>query len=76
MLRQPLHGQGGTALGMVADGEVGVLAAQLAERIVGESLADTALTQRTVDRFLSELDQQPSRQAPDYVPDNLTTQGQ
>ena len=57
-------------------GEVGVLAAQLAERIVGESLADTALTQRTVDRFLSELDQQPSRQAPDYVPDNLTTQGQ
>ena len=41
-----------------------------------EFVADTALTQRTVDRFLSELDQQPSRQAPDYVPDNLTTQGQ
>lgn len=57
-------------------GEVGALAAELAERIVGESLADTALTQRTVDRFLSELEEQPSRQAPDFLPDSLTTQGQ
>lgn len=57
-------------------GEVGALAAELAERIVGESLADTALTQRTVDRFLSELEEQPSRQAPNFLPDSLTTQGQ
>jgi F-type H+-transporting ATPase subunit b len=35
--------------------DVGALASQLAERIIGESLKDTALTGRVVDRFLDEL---------------------
>ncbi len=51
--------------------EIGTLATGLAERIIGESLEDEARTQRTVDRFLDELAAQPSRQAPDYVPDGL-----
>jgi F-type H+-transporting ATPase subunit b len=38
--------------------EVGVLAVELASRIVGESLADEARQRRTVDRFLAELDEQ------------------
>lgn len=37
-------------------GEVGRLATDLAERIVGESLADDARQQRVIDRFLDELD--------------------
>jgi F-type H+-transporting ATPase subunit b len=36
--------------------DVGLLAAELAERIVGEQLRDTALTARVVDRFLDELE--------------------
>jgi F-type H+-transporting ATPase subunit b len=36
--------------------EVGALAVQLAGRIIGDSLADEAGRQRTVDRFLDELD--------------------
>nr|WP_167169130.1 F0F1 ATP synthase subunit B [Brooklawnia cerclae] len=56
-------------------GEVGGLAMTLAERIVGESLRDSALAQRSVDRFLDELEHQPARTAPDYVPDDLTGQG-
>ncbi len=38
-------------------GQVGGLATQLAEKIVGESLADDARAQRTVDRFLADLEQ-------------------
>jgi F-type H+-transporting ATPase subunit b len=38
--------------------EVGALAVDLAGRIVGESLADAARQQRTVDRFLAELEEQ------------------
>lgn len=37
--------------------EVGVLATTLAERIVGESLADDARQKRTVDRFIAELEE-------------------
>jgi F-type H+-transporting ATPase subunit b len=37
-------------------GEIGSLATQLAERVVGESLADDQARQRTVDRFLDDLD--------------------
>jgi F-type H+-transporting ATPase subunit b len=37
--------------------EVGTLATELASRIVGESLADTARQGRMVDRFLDELEQ-------------------
>ena len=37
--------------------EVGALATELASRIVGESLEDTARQGRMVDRFLEELDQ-------------------
>ena len=40
--------------------EVGTLATELASRIVGESLADTARQNRMVDRFLDELEQVPS----------------
>ncbi len=36
--------------------EVGGIAAQLAERIVGESLADDGRQQRVIDRFLDELE--------------------
>ena len=36
--------------------EVGVLATQLASKIVGEALDDAALQSRVVDRFLDELD--------------------
>jgi len=36
--------------------DVGSLAVELASRIVGESLADTARQNRMVDRFLAELD--------------------
>lgn len=51
--------------------EVGTLATQLAERIIGETLTDNAATQRTVDRFLADLDTQPSRTVPDYVPEGM-----
>jgi F-type H+-transporting ATPase subunit b len=37
--------------------EVGSLATELASRIVGESLADTARQSRMVDRFLDEIEQ-------------------
>jgi F-type H+-transporting ATPase subunit b len=37
--------------------EVGTLATELAGRIVGESLADTARQSRMVDRFLDEIEQ-------------------
>lgn len=36
--------------------EVGGLATNLAEKIVGEALSDDARTARTIDRFLSELE--------------------
>ena len=36
--------------------EVGILATQLAERVVGESLEDDARSQRVVDRFLADLE--------------------
>ena len=39
-------------------GDVGALATTLAERIVGESLADESRRQRVIDRFLDELDAQ------------------
>ncbi|WP_175956049.1 F0F1 ATP synthase subunit B [Schaalia sp. Marseille-Q2122] len=38
--------------------EVGILATQLAEKIVGEHLTDTALTARVVDRFLDDLERE------------------
>ena len=41
--------------------EVGTLATELASRIVGESLEDTARQGRMVDRFLEELEQVSSR---------------
>ena len=37
--------------------EVGLLASELAEKIIGEQLRDTALTSRVVDRFLDELEE-------------------
>jgi F-type H+-transporting ATPase subunit b len=37
-------------------GEIGTLATGLAERVVGESLADDPARQRTIDRFLDDLD--------------------
>jgi F-type H+-transporting ATPase subunit b len=39
--------------------EVGTLATQLAEKIVGESLSDDDRQRRVIDRFLNELDEQP-----------------
>ncbi len=43
--------------------EVGLLATELAERIVGEQLTDTALTSRVVDRFLDDLEADNARLA-------------
>lgn len=43
-------------------GEIGGLSFQLAERIVGESLADDAQMRQTVDSFLDELDELPAKQ--------------
>jgi F-type H+-transporting ATPase subunit b len=43
-------------------GDIGRLAVELAERIVGESLADEDRQRRVVDRFLEDLEQQPSGQ--------------
>lgn len=43
--------------------EVGTLASQLAAKIVGESLADDERQQRVIDRFLADLESQPSGQA-------------
>jgi F-type H+-transporting ATPase subunit b len=40
--------------------EVGTLATQLASKIVGESLNDDARSQRVVDRFIADLESQPS----------------
>ena len=37
-------------------GEIGTLATELAERVVGETLADDPARQRTIDRFLDDLD--------------------
>jgi F-type H+-transporting ATPase subunit b len=37
-------------------GEIGGLATQLAEKIVGESLTDDARAKRTIDRFLTDLE--------------------
>jgi F-type H+-transporting ATPase subunit b len=43
--------------------EIGGLATTLASRIVGESLADDARAQRTVDRFLADLETSDSQPA-------------
>lgn len=40
--------------------EVGTLATQLAERVVGESLEDDARAGRVVERFLAELESEPA----------------
>ena len=37
-----------------------MLASTLAERIVGEQLKDTALSERVIDRFLDELEAMPT----------------
>jgi F-type H+-transporting ATPase subunit b len=43
--------------------EVGVLATQLASKIVGESLDDDARANRVVDRFLADLETEQQRNA-------------
>lgn len=47
--------------------DIGGLATTLAGRIVAESLEDNERTARTVDRFLAELENEPSRTVPDNV---------
>jgi F-type H+-transporting ATPase subunit b len=42
-------------------GEIGGLSVQLAERIIGTTLADDGRRRDTVDAFLSELDRQADR---------------
>jgi F-type H+-transporting ATPase subunit b len=44
--------------------DVGMLASELASRIVGESVTERALQSRVIDRFLDELDAQTAQQAP------------
>jgi F-type H+-transporting ATPase subunit b len=44
--------------------EVGRLAVQLAERIVGEALTDDARQQRVIDRFLDDIDEPAAAGAP------------
>jgi F-type H+-transporting ATPase subunit b len=41
--------------------DVGGLATTLAEKIVGEALTDNAMAQRTVDRFIADLDAAPQQ---------------
>jgi F-type H+-transporting ATPase subunit b len=48
--------------------EVGSLATELASRIVGESLTDTARQNRMIDRFLAELEQGAPAPASDAEP--------
>ncbi|GAA1009642.1 F0F1 ATP synthase subunit B [Nocardiopsis tropica] len=43
-------------------GEIGGLSADLAGRIVGETLSDSAVQNRVIDRFLDELEQSQSTQ--------------
>ena len=43
--------------------DVGLLATELAEKIVGEQLKDTALSARVVDRFLDELEESTAQTA-------------
>jgi F-type H+-transporting ATPase subunit b len=43
--------------------EMGRLAVDLAERIVGESLTDDDRQRRVIDRFLGELERQPAQEA-------------
>ncbi|MCK6212649.1 F0F1 ATP synthase subunit B [Georgenia sp. EYE_87] len=43
--------------------DVGLLATELASRIVGESVSDHALQSRVIDRFLDELEAQPADRA-------------
>lgn len=47
--------------------DVGLLAAGLAERIVGEQLRDTELSSRVIDRFLDELEAGPAQLSPGDV---------
>lgn len=50
--------------------QVGGLAANLAGRIVGESLTDDERTRRTIDRFIADLENQPARDlGPDRIAD-------
>ncbi|RNL84558.1 F0F1 ATP synthase subunit B [Halostreptopolyspora alba] len=42
-------------------GEIGTLSTDLAERIVGETLSDSAAQNRVIDRFLDELEQSESQ---------------
>jgi F-type H+-transporting ATPase subunit b len=48
--------------------EVGALATELASRIVGESLADTARQGRMIDRFLAEIEDGTAAQADGAAP--------
>ncbi|SHJ54386.1 F-type H+-transporting ATPase subunit b [Nocardiopsis flavescens] len=43
-------------------GEIGVLSTELAGRIVGESLSDSAAQNRVIDRFLDELERSEGKQ--------------
>ncbi|MDR2374214.1 MAG: F0F1 ATP synthase subunit B [Bifidobacteriaceae bacterium] len=43
--------------------DIGALATELAERIVGESMKDSALAGRVIDRFLADLDAQARAEA-------------
>ncbi len=52
--RQQVHAELATARAELSR-EIGALAVDLAGRVVGENLADTAATRRTVDRFLDSL---------------------
>jgi F-type H+-transporting ATPase subunit b len=40
--------------------DVGTLATELAERLVGEALKDQAMSERVIDRFLADLESQPA----------------
>jgi F-type H+-transporting ATPase subunit b len=51
--------------------EVGVLAVELAGRIVGESLKDQELQRRVVDRFLAELEEEGRDSAAPQQPEQV-----
>lgn len=58
--RQQLDADRANAFGQLR-GDVGTLASDLASRIVGESLSDDQRSQRVIDRYLDELEEQTDR---------------
>lgn len=49
--------------------DIGILALNLSERILGESLENSERASRTIENFIAQLSDQPSLKVPDYPPE-------